>query len=234
MSRYHHQNRIVLGAIIIVFGVLALIDNMHIFESFNILTFWPTVFIIIGLMKVFQTHSRGGFILGGFLIAIGIFLTLEHMGLFYFRIHDLWPLFLIGAVENDLRRRIRDRIDAGRVQSGGEEGSAGALSSMNVVSVMSGNVRRNDTQDFRGAELTAVMGGMEIDLRHASMTSEATINVFAIWGGIVIKVPPDWSVVSNAIPILGGAVDKTVPPVVAGKRLTIEGYVIMGGVEIKN
>ena len=244
MNQHNNQSRVVLGAIIIVFGVLALIDNMHIFESFNVLSFWPTVFIVAGLLKIFQTHNRGGFVVGAFLVAVGIFLTLEHLGLLYFHIHDWWPLFLIGAGvlvlskgsdQNDLGRRIRENLGIGRAQGvGGEDGKADGLSYMNVASVMSGSTRRNDTQDFRGGELTAVMGGMEIDLRQASMASEATINVFAIWGGIVIKVPADWSVVSRAIPILGGAVDQTIPPPFTGKRLIIDGYVVMGGVEIKN
>jgi predicted membrane protein len=244
MNQQNSQSRIVLGAIIIVFGVLALIDNMHIFESFNILSFWPTVFIIAGLLKIFQTHNRSGFVVGAFVVAVGIFLTLEHLGLLYFHIHDWWPLFLIGAGvlvlskgsdQNDLGRRIRDNLGISRVHPPiGEEGNPDAFSYMNVTSVMSGSTRRNDTQNFRGAELTAVMGGMEIDLRQASMVSEATINVFAIWGGIVIKVPPDWSVVSRAFPIMGGAVDQTIPPAFTGKRLIIDGYVVMGGVEIKN
>jgi predicted membrane protein len=241
MNHHNSQNRIVLGAIIIVFGVLALIDNMHIFESFDVLTFWPTIFIIVGLAKIFKAQNRGGFVVGGFMIAIGIFLTLEHLGVFYFRIHDWWPLLLIGAgvlmlskgsVESDLKRRIRSGLHLNQ-ENGGPETSDG-LAYMNVASVMSGSTRRNDTQDFRGGELTAVMGGMEIDLRQASMESEATINVFAIWGGIVIKVPADWSVVSRTVPILGGAVDQTIPPAVTNKRLIIDGYVIMGGVEIKN
>ncbi|HXA46299.1 MAG TPA: hypothetical protein VNW52_01620, partial [Burkholderiaceae bacterium] len=140
-----------------------------------------------------------------------------------------------GSRQHDFHRRIRRGFEpAGTENSGPETSPASDMSYMNVVSVMSGNMRRNDTQDFRGAELTSVMGGMEIDLRHASMASEATISVFAMWGGIVIKVPTDWSVVSGAVPILGGAVDKTVPPVAASKRLIIDGYVVMGGVEIRN
>lgn len=47
-------------------------------------------------------------------------------------------------------------------------------------------------------------------------------------------MPADWIVVSNVIPVMGGIEDKTVPPPVAAKRLILEGYVVMGGVELKN
>ena len=56
---------------------------------------------------------------------------------------------------------------------------------------MGGVIRRSNSQTFEGADLTAVMGGCEIDLRQASMApgGEAVIDVFAFWGGIDVKVP---------------------------------------------
>ena len=79
------------------------------------------------------------------------------------------------------------------------------------------------------------MGGCEIDLRQASIDGEAVIDVFALWGGIEIRVPEDWTVVSRVMPILGGVEDKTRPPqTAAGKRLVVRGFVVMAGVEMKN
>jgi len=53
-------------------------------------------------------------------------------------------------------------------------------------------------------------------------------------GGVEIRVPREWSVVVNGSPVLGGIEDKTIPPMMPGKRLVIDGSVIMGGVEITN
>ena len=78
------------------------------------------------------------------------------------------------------------------------------------------------------------MGGIEIDLRNASIQTEAVLNVFAVWGGISIKIPNDWSVVNNGVAIMGGIDDTSVPNMNANKRLILTGTVIMGGVEIKN
>jgi len=59
--------------------------------------------------------------------------------------------------------------------------------------------------------------------------------VFAIWGGIDIKVPQDWTVVVEGTPFLGGFEDRTVQhPGNPSKRLVIRGIVIMGGADIKN
>ena len=114
--------------------------------------------------------------------------------------------------------------------------SGDANSTFSALAIMGGVARRSNAQAFRGADLTAVMGGCEIDLRQASMEpgTEAVIDVFALWGGIEIKVPPDWTVMTRAIPIMGGIEDKTHAPATADKRLVIRGLLLMGGAGVKN
>ena len=58
--------------------------------------------------------------------------------------------------------------------------------------------------------------------------------MFAVWGGIVIKVPADWTVINNGMAIMAAIEDKSVPAMNAGNRLIITGHAVMGGVEIKN
>ena len=50
-----------------------------------------------------------------------------------------------------------------------------------------------------------------------------------------IKVPADWKVTNEALPIMGGVDDKTRAPEgeVRG-HLVLKGPIIMGGVEVKN
>ena len=63
---------------------------------------------------------------------------------------------------------------------------------------MSGSQGNIASSNFAGGEITAVMGGVELDLRNASIQTDAVLNVFAFWGGISLKIPSDWSVVNNA------------------------------------
>jgi len=104
------------------------------------------------------------------------------------------------------------------------------------IAFMGGFKRNVSSKEFRGGELTAIMGGCEIDLRQASMVDgEVVLDIFAFWGGIELKVPLEWTVVVEATPLLGGFDDKTHPPQGgSAKRLVIRGYAIMGGVEITN
>jgi hypothetical protein len=97
----------------------------------------------------------------------------------------------------------------------------------------SGIERRISSPLFRRADFTAVMGGIEVDLRQAGTPGEAIIDVFIMMGGLEIKVPPDWIVSNQMIAVMGGAVDKSTGLKDAKHRLIIRGFVFMGGVEVK-
>jgi hypothetical protein len=113
--------------------------------------------------------------------------------------------------------------------------AADTVSTITALAVMGGVQRSSNAASFKGGELTAIMGGCEVDLRKASIEREAVIDVFALWGGIEIRVPEDWTVIGKVVPLLGAYEDKSRPPDDGGlKRLIVRGAVVMGGVEVKN
>lgn len=116
----------------------------------------------------------------------------------------------------------------------GASAAADDDSIIEVTAILGGFVRRVSSQRFRGGDINVIMAGCEIDLRQASIEGEAVLNVFALCGGITIKIPPDWSVVLQGTPILGGFEEKTIVPPNQDKRLYVTGYAIMGGLEIRN
>jgi hypothetical protein len=111
-----------------------------------------------------------------------------------------------------------------------------STASVTSVAIMSGIQRSTNAAAFRGGELTAVMGGVELDLRQAGLAGgEAVIDVFAFWGGIELRVPEGWTVVGKVVPLMGGYEDKTRPPKHdSSQRLIVRGMVIMGGIEVSN
>jgi hypothetical protein len=116
----------------------------------------------------------------------------------------------------------------------GHAGWHGRSDVLRVFAMLSGADRRH-----RGAlahlEAAAVMGGCDIDLREAAPSADPlVIQVFAMWGGIEIHVPPGWLIQNEAWPILGGIVDNTTPPAVPTHRVILRGNAFMGGVELKN
>ena len=99
---------------------------------------------------------------------------------------------------------------------------------------MSGIERKYDSSTFRRGEAEAFMGGIDLDLRNATMEGEeATLDVTAVMGAVEIRVPQTWNVVNRVQTILGGTENHTSSRT-GNKRLVIQGTVLMGGLEIKN
>ena len=224
--------QMVLGLMVAAVGVLFTLDNLEILDATAYLKYWPVALVLIGLVKLWHASRDGhGWFGGLFILAVGTWMLLE--GLVYITIdaRDLLPLFLVFIGGYMVWRGFGGQRRPGRLADGHSHFSA--------LAVMGGVGRRSNSQTFQGADITAIMGGCEIDLRQASIApgTEAVIDVFAFWGGIDIKVPEDWIVVTRAIPLMGGVEDKTrtpQPPPAIEKRLVISGIVVMGGVVVKN
>ena len=224
------SSQVVLGLLVVGMGVLFLLDNLDILNFRHAIGFWPLAFIVAGCVALFGNGSRSSNYMGGVLVAIGVLMVAGRMGFFYVSWGTLWPLVMIALGGLVLYRS----LGPGRVAREGVAAGASPDNVVDIVAVLGGFERRVSTQDFRGGEITAVMGGCALDLRDASIVKEAVINIFTVWGGINIKVPPDWTVVLNGTPVMGGFAEKTARPPDASKRLVITGYAIMGGVEVRN
>jgi predicted membrane protein len=111
-----------------------------------------------------------------------------------------------------------------------------ADSMIDLMQFMGGTKTVVTTTDFKGGQATAVMGGCEIDLRHASMPEGrvAVIDTFAFWGGIEIRAPDDWEIVTQGTAALGGFVNNARSQPGSKRRLVVTGLAVMGGVEVKN
>lgn len=215
--------QMVLGLAILVVGTLVLLDNLRLMNTYRLWNYWPLLLVAIGLARAVEPAGRfGGLLLTG----VGLLLMPVSLGWVHVHMLDLWPVVLIlvggGMLWRSLSRDSADRA--------GEQARLGGMA------FMGGFKRTCSSREFVGGELTAVMGGCEVDLRSASIAQkEAVLDVFVMWGGIELRVPPTWRVVVTGIPLLGGMEDKTVPPTdPQAPSLRIRGTAIMGGVEIKN
>lgn len=257
---YRHQGigRFVAGGILILLGLVYALDSFGVLYAGDIFRYWPVILIGIGITRIFQSRLPGQRVAGFILIAVGSVFLLRTLRIFSFHIRDVWPVILLlaggaliwqalsrrspafatsagTAAEEQILEGARERLAERR---GGRSGATEVGSVLNEFAFMGGGDRVVRSQDFRGGEVTAIMGGFGIDLRGAGIAGDsATLEIFTLWGGVDLKVPEDWNVAVAGTPILGvftnsarGARQSNA----AAKTLVIKGVAIMGGVEVKN
>jgi predicted membrane protein len=223
--------QMVIGLGVIAIGMLFLLDNLGILEFDYAFRLWPVIFLLAGALKFTQSTSGCGRTAGGIFIVLGVVLLLKGLGFIYISWRVMAPLLLMAAGILVVFKAAR-----GRSRPAGSllDKDAGQDSVVRLTALLGGIERRVHTPDFRGGEITAIMGGCKLDLRQASMQGDAVLNVFAMWGGIEIRVPDDWAVSLEGTPLLGGFSEKTSPPRDSTKRLIVRGVALMGGVDVRN
>ncbi len=226
--------QVVIGLLVAAFGVLFLLDNLNIIYLRHVIFLWPLAFIASGLVALCSEGPRSGRVTGIVLVAIGVAMLGNRLGYEFISWRTFWPLVMIAMGGLIVYRT----LGGGRVvhvsTTPYTKDDARSDNVVDITAILGGFERRVSAPDFRGGEITAIMGGCELDLREATLVTEAVINVFAVWGGITIKVPPDWTVVLHGTPVMGGFTEKTARPPDNSKRLVVTGYAIMGGVEVRN
>jgi predicted membrane protein len=232
-NNFRMSFQVILGLIIVALGVIYTLDNLGIIYADSFIRLWPLLIVLYGLSKIVQGDAMPQKLWGAFWVLVGGLWLLDKLNVIYFSIWDLWPLILVVIGASMIWGRSRGQS---RFVMGGSPVVGDSNSTINALAFMGGFKRSNDSQDFRGGEATAIMGGCEIDLRKASIKEgEAVLDLTAIMGGIEIWVPEDWKVTLKGVPLLGGFEDKTHPTgLESTKSLVVRGYSIMGGVEIKN
>ncbi|WP_426114723.1 LiaF transmembrane domain-containing protein [Massilia sp. PWRC2] len=221
------SRQLILGILVIGVGMLFLADNLGWWDFPKVLQFWPLIFIGLGVLKLVDSRRSEGYLVGAALVGIGVMMILHRLGVIYFNWRMVWPVLLIALGAATVYRAVGGRPVAGAALAASDATIA-------IFAILGGFERRIISPVFAGGEVTAIMGGCALDLRNSSIVGEAVINVFAVWGGVTLKVPPDWTVILQGTPIMGGFVEKTVAPADASKRLVVRGITVMGGLEVRN
>ena len=105
-----------------------------------------------------------------------------------------------------------------------------------IVAIFAGASRKHAWRVRRHTSILTVFGGAELDLTQATFESrEVEMNVFCLFGGIELTVPPGTDVDNQVMAVLGGSeVGKLASPDPSAPRITVKGFVGFGGIEIKN
>jgi predicted membrane protein len=235
-------NPLIPGITLLFLGALFLLSNLNIFYfPFFWADYWPVFVIVIGLMQAAFRRGAGQRMWGLWMTAVGGMFLAHNFGYIRGPIWSLlWPINLIFlGLWFLLRGYERRRIGAagGDFSAGFPLSSAGSANVLDEHAVFGGIQRRIDSQEFEGGQITAIFGGVHLDLRGAgTKKDEIVIEMNAIFGGVELLVPDTWNVTVRGEAIFGGYEDKTMrrsePP--SGKRphLIVTGSAVFGGVTV--
>jgi predicted membrane protein len=216
------RSRTALALVLISVGLIFTLDNAGVLGPGGGGRWWPLFLIGVGIVKVRQPREDGQRAAGmAFLLLGGLFLLTSILAS-----GSSWSLLMVAFGVFLLRQGVEGpRVEAVAVSN------SPYLEDMALIGYLK---RSHYSVDFRGGSVTAVMGGVELDLRKAALTSgTAYLDVVAFWGGIEIKVPTGWTVDARVVPVMGAFENKVDSLSVAGgPRLVVRGYAIMGAVAI--
>lgn len=246
--------QLVIGVFITLLGVILTLERTNLIEPRHLELFWPLVLIALGTSLILRRQDSRGRFWGIFWASVGGWLLLNSLGLIRVGLGDLvvpLVLILIGATlvsrtvygtKSPGSRWPHRKWDAGGVvppipSTNAQQSDRGRVS---LFTIMGEAKRASSDKPFLGGEMTAFMGGCVLDLRQAEIPpgGQAVLNILAVMAGHEIWVPPGWIVASDVVPLLGGMDDKRLPPLAQvgtdAPRLVLKGFVLMGGVVVKN
>lgn len=221
------STQLVIGFVIIALGIVFLLQTLGL-ADFSSLTAWiPSLIVLLGVWVLISSRftNWGGALI---LIVFGGIAQLAALDVVsWSNVWRLWPLALViiglSIVVN--RARGHDSVLP-------EENNA-----VKLFALFSGSSTRSTAQEFAGGEITALFGGVELDIGDVQVADPpAVLHVFAMFGAAEIKASPDMLIHSQVTPIFGGFEDKrrqrkALPGESA--EILIKGTVLFGGIEIK-
>ena len=228
------------GIFLLIIGGVALLKAMLFPLPAWVFT-WQMLLIGIGFFMGVRHGFRGAawFIM---MLVGGVFLISE----FYPEVsikQYLWPaaLILVGLFIIFKPRRHRywreytdQKVDEAIAAKSDPASSEDFIDSTSIF----GGVKKNViSKNFKGGDITNIMGGSEIDLTQADIHGTVKIDLTQVFGGTKLIVPSNWQVKAQMAAIFGGVEDKrsaqnaTLDP---NKTLILDGTSIFGGIEIRS
>ena len=220
--------KVLWGLVFIIIGIIVGTNSLGITNIDLFFDGWWTLLIIvpcfIGLFDK-STNSKTTNIVG---VIIGIVLLLAARDILSFEL--IWKLMLpvilvgigISMIYNEtIKSNITEKVKEGKKI--GLESIAAVFAGQKVIK----------ESEFKGANLDAVFGGLDLDIRNCIIDKEAVIKASAIFGGIDILVPNNVNIKVKSTPIFGGVSNKTTNNSENANTIYIDAFCMFGGIDIK-
>ncbi|MGV3508473.1 MAG: LiaF transmembrane domain-containing protein [Sphingobacteriaceae bacterium] len=242
------------GIALLIFGAILLSQSLGVFVPDWVLS-WPMFLIALGIFtgRRHQFRNPSSYIL----IIIGAIFLIEEIMPWADFDDFAWPIAIIGLglyliigkkkITNwgkEQADKFADDLTWDKRVNEDNEPIVPPISNsqddyLDIVSIFGGVKKNIVSKNFQGGEIVAIMGGAEIILTQADITSlRAELEITQVFGGTKLIVPPHWKVTSDLVAIFGGIEDKrplmATHAIAEEKHLVIKGTSIFGGIDIKS
>jgi hypothetical protein len=219
------SSQLVLGALIVLVGIVLLADTTGLFDTRFLFRYIPSLFVLLGVYALVRSGFRSIFGPLVVIIIAGVWQLTALDLVAAADVVDLWPVFIILFGLSLVLSQFRSP----------PTGTASAH--VTGFGIFGGSERRVTTDRFTGANLTAIFGGAELDLRDATVAEQpAHVGCVALFGGVEVRVPETWNVEMDVLPLFGGASDERPRRERdhEGVDLVVTGIAAFGGVEVNS
>lgn len=225
-----NNKNILWGIVLVIIGVIVGLNALNITNINIFFNGWWTLFIIIpSLIGLLNEKDKTGNIIG---LIIGVVLLLGVQNIIDFDL--IWKLILPVIIiivglslifGNNLNKKINNEIKKINNKKGKNEEYCSTFSEQKIDF---------DDEEFKGVSLTAVFGGITLDLRKAKINEDVVINTTSVFGGIDIYVPDNIKIKVKSTSIFGGVDNKKNKNDNEKEHIIyINASCIFGGVDIK-
>ena len=218
------------GLVLIVVGLIIAGNTLNIINVDLFFDGWWTLFIIVPCAIGLITDKEKTGSLIGLLVGVLLLLACQDVIGFDMFWKLIFPIIIIICglsliIRTILNRRLSDDI---------EELNKKISKDGTITAIFSGQKLSFADQEFKGTNLSAVFGSIELDLRDAKIKEDVVINASAVFGGIEILVSDDIDVVVKSSSVFGGA-DNSKKDTKKEKKhkVYIDAACVFGGLDVK-
>lgn len=204
---------IILGLILIAAGVIFAGNELGYWNINIFFNGWWTLFIIIPcILSIVQNGFNTGNIIG---LCIGVFLLAQQQHIFYEYRKLIFPagIIAVGLVlilkhnSTNHPRHVDNTYQQNNFESNAEFNNKEYAKTTDIVkmtAIFSGQNYEKSNETFNGADLTAIFGGVDLDIRNTKIENDVRIDAFCLFGGMDILVPQNMPVKIHPTCIFGG------------------------------
>lgn len=230
----HPKRHLITGFIFITIGGLLLLKNLDLLPSEipDYVFTWKMLLIVLGVIFLLRKKWVQGIVL----IGIGKYLLLpEIFGIPRPELYQMWPVLfillgltiLIKTIFPDKHKKYNPKVIDKQTSD-----------FMETTIIFGGDSKKIASYDFKGGKFTTIFGGLELDLTDCCLSKEgAVVEIVSVMGGVTMKIPKEWNLKSETVPVMGGIHDEIhdmpdayVDPAAV---LTLKGVAVLGGIDIR-